>query len=572
MISNLVCQNAIANTGSPLTLEQTLLRLGALAHRSLSEGYQLMLPKPLVAKMMGSTDESRFGMLIKESIVLGGNSGVAAAQPKDMFMFLHFTFQEFFVARHLVSDFRLLFPTVAKVAKDPKWHMTLRFTVGLLGELHGKQKQSDQARAISMIAAQGRGERMHYSNKVVTVDARLLALCLQCVHDAVGATQTLMSGPLADAVRPLLFEEVNLAECHVGDAEASALGKVLPLINQMEPATTSIRLDRNHIRVDGAVTLGNGLKLNNTIKELTLAYNDIGDAGASALAGALRENNVLVSLDLEHCGIKHAGVQALADALSVNTGLRDLTLAGNLARHRGVGALCDALCANKTLLSLDLADNDLDGDGAALLTKLLDEHIALENLNLWGNPLGLKGHLRLLYPPDHVMCKIRMSGKGKFVDLNLVMAGETAVDELDLAACKLDDTDAAFLASELKQAPLNRVDVSNNFFTTAGIAHFTKLLKSNKKIKNFVLRHEDVIIDAPSRKALLQAWRPRKEEMLDIGIDAKLTKEDHIAVHDARHSWSVAARNTNIPAQNITHTHTHTHTTRALVHSVCRRR
>ena len=527
--------------GKPLTVAETLSRLGKLAHSSLSEGYQLMLPKELVAKVMGGTDHARFGMLIKESIVLGGQTPAAAALPKDMFMFLHFTFQEFFVARHLVAAKKLLFPTVAKVAKDPKWHMTLRFTVGLLGELHGKKGQADQARAISMIAEQGRGERLHYNTTVTTIDARLLALCLQCVHDAVDATEALVTGPLAQAVRPLLLGDVNLAECHVGDAEACALGKVLPLINHMEPATESIRLDRNHIRMDGAITLGNGLKLNHTITELTLAYNDIGDQGAAALAQALRQNTTLASLDLEHCGVGHAGSSALGDALVANHALVDLNLAGNEARGRGVAALVAGLRVNKTLRSLDMADNGLGGESADLFADLLEEgggSVTLAKLNLWGNPLGLKGHLLLLYPPDHVLCTVRISGRGKYVDLNAIMAGDDSVDELDLAASKLEDSDALFLATELRGVSLERLDVSNNAFTPSGVMHFAKLLKANKGIGTFVLRHEEVIVDQASRKALEQAWSPRQADLLDVGLDAKLTKADRIAVHDSRHSWS----------------------------------
>jgi hypothetical protein len=48
------------------------------------------------------------------------------------------------------------------------------------------------------------------------------------------------------------------AEAHVGDAECSALGKVLPLLNQIRPTVEVLRLDRNHIRSDGAITIGVG--------------------------------------------------------------------------------------------------------------------------------------------------------------------------------------------------------------------------------------------------------------------------------------------------------------------------
>jgi hypothetical protein len=200
----------------------------------------------------------------------------------------------------VAADINLLFGTVERYAQDPKWHMTLRFAVGLLGA----GQQQEQAAAIRLLAGQGRGTRVHYHTQIEMVDPRLLSLCLQCLCDAVGSEHASeVTGPLAEAVRPLLLHEVNLVEAHIGDAEASALGKVLPVVNQIRPAMEVLRLDRNHIRGHGAATLGNGLKLNRGITELSLAYNEIGDQGATAIGEALRVNFKLRSLDLEACGI-----------------------------------------------------------------------------------------------------------------------------------------------------------------------------------------------------------------------------------------------------------------------------
>jgi len=109
---------------------------------------------------------------------------------------------------------------------------------------------------------------------------------------------------------------------------------------------------------------------------------------------------------------------------------------------------------------------------------------------------------------------------------------------VDLAACKLVDADASFLSAELRHAKVTYVNFSNNAFTNAGVMQFVKLLKANKGIETFVLRHEEQVIEASTRKSLQQAWHPRDMENLDLGIDAKLTKADRIAVHDSRHSWS----------------------------------
>ena len=271
------------NTTGP---DEMVARLAKLSHSVLSGGYQLVIPEAVVKESMGTLNPRVLSaMLLKESIVQGGPDGTT----KDFYLFLHFTFQEFFVAKHLASNRAELFAAIDAHAQDPKWHMTLRFAVGLLGVAD----QVEQSRAIRMVAAQGRGTRVHYHKTIEMVDPRLLSLCLQCLHDAIGSDGTTIAGPLADAVRPLLLKEVNLAEAHIGDAEACALGKVLPLVNQIEPAMEELHLDRNHIRSHGAVTIGNGLKLNRGLVDLSLSYNEIDDVGAAAIGEALAVNTTL---------------------------------------------------------------------------------------------------------------------------------------------------------------------------------------------------------------------------------------------------------------------------------------
>ena len=58
------------------------------------------------------------------------------------------------------------------------------------------------------------------------------------------------------------------------------------LYDVIRPAMEALHLDRNHIRSHGAVTIGNGLKLNRGILDLSLSYNEIDDVGAAAIGEA----------------------------------------------------------------------------------------------------------------------------------------------------------------------------------------------------------------------------------------------------------------------------------------------
>ena len=82
----------------------------------------------------------------------------------------------------------------------------------------------------------------------------------------------------------------------------------------------------NSIRSDGAVALGQMLKVNSTLKKVCLEWNCIGiwESGIAALADSLSINQTLEELDLRNNKIGPQGVQALAVGLKHNTRLRRL--------------------------------------------------------------------------------------------------------------------------------------------------------------------------------------------------------------------------------------------------------
>lgn len=57
----------------------------------------------------------------------------------------------------------------------------------------------------------------------------------------------------------------------------------------------------------GASCVGELLKINNSLQELLMWLNHIGDDGVSAIADGLQCNNTLTKLDVEKCGFSVKG-------------------------------------------------------------------------------------------------------------------------------------------------------------------------------------------------------------------------------------------------------------------------
>ena len=80
----------------------------------------------------------------------------------------------------------------------------------------------------------------------------------------------------------------------------------------------------------GAISISQALMVNQTLLELHMNRNRIGDDGITAIAGSLSNGNTtLVRLHVGWCGIGLAGVTTLAAALLSNQNIRELVLLGN---------------------------------------------------------------------------------------------------------------------------------------------------------------------------------------------------------------------------------------------------
>ena len=78
----------------------------------------------------------------------------------------------------------------------------------------------------------------------------------------------------------------------------------------------------------GAISISQALMVNQTLLELHMYGNKIGDDGITAIAGSLSNSNITL-LNVGGCGIGLVGVKSLAAALSSNQNIRELLLHSN---------------------------------------------------------------------------------------------------------------------------------------------------------------------------------------------------------------------------------------------------
>ena len=140
----------------------------------------------------------------------------------------------------------------------------------------------------------------------------------------------------------------------------------------MHPEDHSHRL--GHIYIDhpndhytGATSISRTLKVNQTLLQLYIMENDIGDDGIAAIAASLNNSSITV-LHARNCGITYGGATSLAKALSTNQKLKMLGLWENRITVHGARLIMKS-SMNKTIGQRILIDSEYEDDEVKMIRK-----------------------------------------------------------------------------------------------------------------------------------------------------------------------------------------------------------
>ena len=177
------------------------------------------------------------------------------------------------------------------------------------------------------------------------------------------------------------LKRISLARNFIGIRGANAVADFVRASQEDPSIYHSIRLDllQNCFGDEGARVLADaitdGIKQGKTqtIADIGLEKNRIGDDGLLHLSNMLQENNMLHTLRLGKNDITQEGVvKSLAPVLKKNTTLRLLDLSGNRQiGDLGAAALADALSFNQTLETMILTKCSISDKGAMSLLEAL---------------------------------------------------------------------------------------------------------------------------------------------------------------------------------------------------------
>jgi len=130
-------------------------------------------------------------------------------------------------------------------------------------------------------------------------------------------------------------------------------------------------------------TIADGLFLNNSLLNLDLQHNDLGNRGVDNIVRALKCNSKLNSLNLDVNGITDDGVPFIGELITADlSNLSELYISGNFQEH-GIEVVCNALTKNSSLHTLGLmpCKMSLEEQSSVALSKLLTS-TAIKSLHI----------------------------------------------------------------------------------------------------------------------------------------------------------------------------------------------
>ena len=122
----------------------------------------------------------------------------------------------------------------------------------------------------------------------------------------------------------------------------------------------------------GAISISQALMVNQTLLELNMGGNNIGDDGITAIAGSLNNSSITV-LNVMKCGITYDGVSSLALTLSTNQNIKFLLLLLNPITVDGARLIMKSAVDNGVCQGVGIDYEYKDHDEVKRMMTILDD-------------------------------------------------------------------------------------------------------------------------------------------------------------------------------------------------------
>ncbi|XP_072330252.1 NACHT, LRR and PYD domains-containing protein 14-like isoform X2 [Scyliorhinus torazame] len=303
-----------------------------------------------------------------------------------------------------------------------------------------------------------------------------------------------------------MLSSLNLSNNNLGDRGIRLLSVGL---KNPQSRMQKLNLSNNNLSIGSWEEIVSVLIINQTLRELNVSNNRMGEAGLRTLSTALKDPrcklqklglNNTSTLDFGMMGsyLEETGIVILSDVLKdSNCTLKALELAKNCLTQKNYEEIASAIRINHTLTHLDLSSNVIQDSGMnALSLALMDKSCSIQSLLLTDT--------KLTPTCCEKLASVLVTNQTlRELDLSMNKLGDSGVCALSTAlkepSCKLETlglkqtslTDACckkLLTALNTTQKITHLDLSANLFTNSSLQNFCSFILTCSKLQ--VLRLE----------------------------------------------------------------------------------
>ncbi|XP_038656758.1 NACHT, LRR and PYD domains-containing protein 3-like isoform X2 [Scyliorhinus canicula] len=443
-----------------------------------------------------------------------------------VYTFPHLTIQEFVAA---LSQF--LLPDTGDIGKllseahseeDGRFEILLRFVAGLsssqsarpLEEFLGPFPHQTICRVIDWVKENVEGQ---IGNTKIKPNRTEL---LNTFHYLFESQNKALAQNTVGSVQALMFSGLSLTRI-----DCVILSHVIGLCDAIQ----HLDLQNCYIQYEGLQRLEPVL---HKCHVLRFGMNKLGDSGMKLLSAVLRTTDCKIQeLGLEENRLTATSAQHLAFALSTNQSLKDLNLSNNKLGDSAVSLLSVGLRnPDCKIQKLGLADVCLTGSCAEALVCILETNQSLIELNLSSNKLGDSGVKLLceaLRKPDCKIQKLELSAVSLTAscaeDLASTLHANSVLTVLNLSYNKLGDSGMKLLSTALRKpdCKIQRLQLCDNGFSASSIQYLASALSTNRSLTELDLgqnKLRDSGVKHLSEALKNQDWKIQKLRLDDTRL------------------------------------------------------
>ena len=275
------------------------------------------------------------------------------------------------------------------------------------------------------------------------------------------------------------LETLALSHNKLDSESCAVLAHLIPHVPHLKRVDLSGNRNIGH---GGTVPLITSLTADNSLEWLVVNSTGIGVEDCRALSELLSSSTSLKELSIAWNDLPPEAVELIINGLHHNTTLKWLDMSNSHFSLQNTISLTSVLKTNHTLVYLNLGGCSIDTDGACQLASALCTNDTLQKLHLRLNPIGVKG----------------ATAFAEMLGTNHTLA------YIELRKCNLDANGACQLASALcTNGTLQRLILEDNSIGVEGATAFAEMLLKNKSLK--VLSLDDNSINREGTQKLIDS-------------------------------------------------------------------